>query len=103
MSIHPEDSSTNSDSAQSPSAVRPNAKKGRFESLRALDKWWTILILLFCVTGILGLPILWVSKAYGPGMKALLSVIVTIYTGFLFWLVYLVIVFAYQSVADSVG
>lgn len=87
------------ENSQASTSAEP--KRSWLDGLRKLDKWWTILLLLFCVMGILGVPILWVSRAYGPFMKLVLTIVVTLYTAFLFWLVYLVWVFAYQSISDS--
>lgn len=46
----------------------------------AVDNPWLVLALLFLVMAILGLPILWMSRAFSTPMKVLLSVIVTLYT-----------------------
>lgn len=67
-----------------------------------MDKWWTILLLLFGVTGVLGLPVLWVSRSFGLGMKLVLSVAVTIYTALLCWGVYLIFLMAYDAIRQTI-
>jgi hypothetical protein len=58
-----------------PTAARPDT------SLRAaVDNPYAILALLFFVTGFFGLPALWMSRAFTPGAKIVLSIVVTIYT-----------------------
>ena len=46
----------------------------------AIDTPWAVLVLLFFVTGFLGLPVLWLSRGFTTGMKIVWSVVVTLYT-----------------------
>lgn len=46
----------------------------------AIDTPWAVLVLLFFVTGFLGLPVLWASRGFTTRMKVVWSVVVTIYT-----------------------
>jgi hypothetical protein len=39
-----------------------------------------VLLLLFLVTGFLGLPLLWMSRGFSPRMKVVWSIVNTIYT-----------------------
>ena len=45
-----------------------------------LDRPWTVLVLLFGATGVLGLPVLWASRSFSIRNKIVLSLAVTIYT-----------------------
>lgn len=92
-------SSTSSPSAPSPTSPKPKA--GWVEWLRSLDTWWAVVLLLFGVTGVLGLPILWVSKSFNPLMKVVLSIAVTIYTCGLIGGVLGILVWAWQSITGS--
>lgn len=47
---------------------------------RAVNSRGMVLALLFGVLGVLGLPILWISRAFDRREKIFWSVIVTIYT-----------------------
>ena len=76
-------------------------KKHWSHALRSIDKWWTILLLLFGVTGVIGLPVLWMSRSFGPGMKWVLSIVVTIYTALLCWGVYLICAMAYENIRQA--
>jgi hypothetical protein len=59
----------------------PPAAPPRNNSLRVLiDNPWAVLILLFAVTGFLGIPVLWMSRGFTTTMKVVLSIVVTIYT-----------------------
>ena len=63
------------------SLASPPPDKRRDTSLRAaIDHPYAVLGLLFFVTGFLGLPVLWMSRAFTPTMKVVLSIVVTIYT-----------------------
>ncbi len=44
---------------------------------------WLVLVILFLVTGALGLPLLWYSPAFSYRAKWILSIVVTIYTAIL--------------------
>lgn len=56
---------------------RPTARS-QWEQILSSRK--TILLLLFCVTGVLGLPLLWLSPAFTAGEKLLWSIVNTLYT-----------------------
>ncbi len=65
--------------------------------LRNMDRPWAILILLFGVTAALGLPVLWASRKFSTPQKAILSVIVTLYTFLLFWIVWQILLWSYTN------
>lgn len=67
-----------------------------------LDRPWFILGLLFLVTAILGLPLLWISRGFSPAWKIVLSVIVTLYTVLLFWGFWLVLTWSVSRIMDSI-
>lgn len=67
-----------------------------------LDRPWFILGLLFLVTAILGLPLLWISRGFSPAWKIVLSVIVTLYTALLFWGFWLVLTWSVSRIMDSI-
>lgn len=71
--------------------------------LSLLHKRWAILLLLFGVTGVLGLPLLWMSRAYRPFGKVILSIVVTIYTALLFLLVYLLLWHVWREAQSVLG
>ena len=55
-----------------------------------VHKRWVVLAVLFGVTGALGLPLLWVSRGFRLPGKLAWSILVTLYTGFLFWMAWTV-------------
>ncbi len=65
----------------------------------AVDNPWVVLALLFLVMAILGLPVLWISKAFSVPMKIFLSIVVTLYTAALFGCVGVILWWAYQTIA----
>jgi hypothetical protein len=75
------------------------ASTPREESLarRALDNPWLILLLLFFVTAALGLPLLWISRAFSAPTKVVLSIVVLIYTVVLLWAFWLFLVFMWNN------
>lgn len=66
-----------------------------------LDRPWFILALLFLVTAILGLPLLWISRGFSPAWKIALSVIVTLYTALLFWGSWLIVNWSVSRIMES--
>ena len=91
-------------------AARANATDGNAESrpplldrTPLLDRPWVILSLLFFVTAILGLPVLWNSRAFGAPAKIGLSIVVTLYTIALFYGVGLILQMAFHAIKDAMG
>lgn len=68
-----------------------------------IDNPWIVLILLFFVMAILGLPVLWKSKGFTPLWKVALSVVVTLYTALIFWLFWLILVWCFTRIVDSLS
>lgn len=60
-----------------------------------------LLSLLFGVTGFLGLPLLWKSKAFDWRGKLSLSLAVIAWTGLLIWLCGLVLMWSYSRIVNS--
>jgi hypothetical protein len=52
---------------------------------RALDNPWLMLVMLFCVTAALGIPFLWLSRAFSTTAKSVLTVVVLLYTVLILW------------------
>jgi hypothetical protein len=66
-----------------------------------VDNPWVVLTCLFLATGALGIPLLWVSRAFRTPAKVMLSVVVTLYTAFILWLFWLVMMWCYHRVTAS--
>jgi hypothetical protein len=52
-----------------------------------IDQRGPLLLLLFCATGVLGIPLLWYSRAFGLFSKIVISLLVTLWTAALVALV----------------
>lgn len=59
--------------------------------------------LLFLVMAVLGLPLLWVSRAFSRPAKVGLTILVILYTALLAWLCWLAIQAAYHNILDALG
>jgi hypothetical protein len=66
-----------------------------------LDRPIVILGLLFGVMAVLGIPLLWQSRAFGRPLKIVLSVVVTLYTAALIYGVGLICVWSYNNVVEA--
>ena len=66
-----------------------------------LDQPWVVLGLLFLAMGVLGLPLLWTTRAFAPGTKLVLAIVVTIYTALLVWGTGLVLQWSYTRIMDA--
>jgi hypothetical protein len=56
----------------------PQGRRSPFSEILTSRK--TILLLLFCATGFLGLPLLWMSRAFTTTEKIVWSILNTLYT-----------------------
>ncbi len=65
-----------------------------------LDSRLAICALLFLVTGALGLPVLWMSRAFRPATKIWLSLIVIAYTALLLAIAYYCFVMGWREVRE---
>lgn len=78
-----------------------SSRVGSSQSWRALvDNPWIVLFLLFFVMAILAIPLVWMSRAFSKSAKILLSVVAVGYTGFLFWLTWLVLHWSWTRIIE---
>lgn len=82
-------------------ASRLQRSKSTGAGTSLLDRPWFILGLLFLVTAILGLPLLWTSHGFSRPWKFVLSVAVTLYTAALFWGFWLIMNWSASRIIDS--
>lgn len=66
-----------------PATVEPQPSRGRSQWERLLASRRMILIVLFGATGVLGLPLLWLSPAFSMSEKIAWSILNSIYTSLL--------------------
>ena len=70
--------------------------------LRSLiDSPWLVLGMLFFVTAALGLPVLWMSKAFSRTTKGLLTIVVLLYTALLLYVFTLIMLWCYHEIAKT--
>ena len=85
-------------------AVEPAAQSAgpkKYDLRFFLDTPWVMLLTLFGVTGVLGLPALWASRGFGVWSKLVLSVVVTAYTALLVWIAWLSLHAVYVQIRDA--
>jgi hypothetical protein len=66
-----------------------------------LENPWMVVAVLFLATGALGIPLIWMCRRFSTIVKILLTVVVTIYTAFILWLFWLIMVWCYQRIVES--
>jgi hypothetical protein len=66
-----------------------------------LHNRWALLACLFFATGALGIPLLWMGRAFSVPVKIVLTVVVILYTAALCWLFWLVMLWSYQRLVDA--
>jgi hypothetical protein len=82
----------------SPAAATQPAAKSSAQSLRELaDSRWIVLGTLFLVTGVFGLPMLWISRGFSRAGKVVLSIVVTLYTVLLLWAFWIFMVYMWKN------
>jgi hypothetical protein len=62
-----------------------------------------MLAMLFFVTAALGIPFLWMSRGFSGATKVVLTIVVLVWTAVIFWLFWLVMVWSWTRVSDSLG
>ena len=85
---------TNQQTDSLPTAVA----KPRLRDL--VDSRGNVVLLLFLVMGVLGIPILWMNRRFSIAWKVALSIAVTAYTATLFWLCWLSVRLAYDAITS---
>ena len=92
------------DAPGSPANVPGSPSTSKQPSLFDLiDNPWVVLILLFFVMAILGLPVLWKSRGFSTLSKIGLSIVVTLYTALLFYLLYLLLMWCYAQISGALA
>jgi hypothetical protein len=76
----------------------PAAARSATRPRPIVDNPWAILAILFLVAGVLGVPLLWISRAFSPLMKIVWSVVVTVYTAAALYGTWLVLVWCWTSI-----
>jgi hypothetical protein len=66
-----------------------------------IDRPWALIGLLFFATLALGIPLIWMSRAFSTPIKLLLTIAICIHTALVFWGFWLVMSWAYHRVMDS--
>ncbi|MBM4089981.1 MAG: hypothetical protein FJ276_11255 [Planctomycetes bacterium] len=67
----------------------------------ALHNPWVITGLLFLVTGALGIPLIWLSRAFSRTTKWILTVAVSVYTVFLLWGFWRIMAWCYGRIVNA--
>jgi len=83
-----------------PAPVRPS-EGGWLGSLRRYDVWWSILLILFCITAACGLPLLWGSHAFRLPGKVFWSIVVLLYTLLLLWIFFVVMWWSISRIMEA--
>lgn len=78
--------------------TEPNS--GR-RDIPSLDNPWLIIGLLFCVTGALGIPAIWLSRSFSRSAKVVLTVAVSLYTLAFVWGFWVVMAWSYHRIMDA--
>lgn len=63
----------------------------------------TVLFVLLCATGVLGLPALWLSRAFSVRAKVVWSIVVTAETALLVWICYRSVQTAIEAIEPLLG
>lgn len=79
---------------------RPLPRPASRTTLREMiDNRVAVVALLFLVTGVLGIPILWMNCRFSLTSKIVLSIVTTVYTAALFWGTWMAVRMALDAMA----
>jgi hypothetical protein len=91
-------------------AIEDAAENAPTESARRPPGWreivdnpWLLLAVLFFATAALGLPFLWISRAFSTGSKIAISIALLAWTALILWLFWLVMVWSYTRISGALG
>jgi len=62
-----------------------------------VDNPWLMLAMLFFVTAALGLPLLWISRAFSPFWKVVVTIAVLLWTALVLWVFYLIMAWCWSQ------
>ena len=86
-----------------PAPVRPVRVKSQAKFTDMLENRWIMLLVLFGVTAALGIPFLWKTKSFSHTEKILWTVIISLYTIFIFWVFFKIMFWCYANISDSLS
>ena len=78
-----------------------NGSGNRGGVYQLIDRPWALVAVLFFATLALGIPLIWMSRAFSVPVKLMLTIAITIYTALVFWGFWVVMSWAYHRVMDS--
>ena len=67
---------------------------------QSLDNPWIVLVLLFFVLAAFGIPLIWLSRAFPTWGKIVLSIVVTLYTILILWVVCIIMLWCYHRIVQ---
>lgn len=88
INVCPHCDSTTMAEVSQPSAADAPASDNKGGQWDWIHRRRTVLFVLLCATGVLGLPALWLSRAFSARAKVVWSIVVTVETALLVWLCY---------------
>lgn len=65
--------------------MEPSSPSKPLPPKRALDDPWMVLLVLFVVTGCLGIPLLFMSRGFSTTSRLVWSIVSVVYTALLLW------------------
>jgi len=80
-----------------PTQVRPVRPSWRV----IIDTPWLMILMLFFVTAALGLPFLWMSRAFSVLGKCLLTIAVLLWTALVLWAFYLIMAWSIPRIMEG--
>ena len=83
--------------------VKAGADDSGFGRNAVMKNRGLMLLMLFGVTAALGIPFLWMSKAFSRNEKIVWSIIVSVYTVIILWLFFLIMSWSYSRISNSLG
>lgn len=84
-------------------SVPPEKSAPPNKLVQLMNNRGAMFLMLFCVTGFLGIPFLCKSSAFTTAEKIIWSIVVTIYTCILLWITGAIVLWSYNSIRESLG
>jgi hypothetical protein len=79
----------------------PDSSAPAAENRGLIDNPYAVLAAVFLAMAVLGIPLIWMCRAWSPATKVLLTIVTLIYTGLLFWGFWLIMAWVADRLKDS--
>ena len=84
-------------------ATTPTTANEKPANRSVIDNPYAVLAAVFLAMAVLGIPLIWMCRAWSPTTKLLLTIVTLIYTALIFWGFWLVMAWSWNNIRQSLS